>query len=373
MVVLHRFLIFLLLACMLLIGIACSDEPAGMVFPPHSYAGAVTISAARGSDGNCVLNKTEVCVLKGITVTACRGGALFDHGTGTCVLPPPDDPPPGPSKPDPGNGGGSPVNGGSGGVNNELKGEIHVMAECTARVMRWEQIRCGLRTDPPHGVDLVAGWAFEGEDWQGNDITASGSGKSWSFEGETSGTVTVTGTAAFAGQESMPFTELSLEVEVVRCGDLRDGIAEEYKNAAAPSDTYWNDCTNYRRHTFVISQADHAGTENGEHGGYGHIHSATVTGYGSIVAAAANDGVTGIVRSATWRCPEGNANIPRAVPGSSHVTGRALDLKSDDWGEDKYDILVRAANDADADSFSGWGTGAYEYTDHIHIDWRHAT
>ena len=79
-----------------------------------------------------------------------------------------------------------------------------------------------------------------------------------------------------------------------------------------------------------------------------------------------------LVVPSDWRCPQGNANVGGSI-GSWHMEGNAGDFAfpgRDLTATEHKTLADYAEQELDATGISGYGSGDFNYTGHIHIDWR---
>ena len=143
------------------------------------------------------------------------------------------------------------------------------------------------------------------------------------------------------------------------CTDDQIAIAAEYESHRIEGE--WP-CEIFEH---IIVERDKYGNPNTGVDGHqlGYLSQGYITGSTEVLRIVADEGLTGYGIETDWRCPDGNAALPNAVPGSQHVRGTAGDFYADDFDSEVHAVYERAGIEAGA----GW---MKEYKNHTHIDWR---
>lgn len=178
----------------------------------------------------------------------------------------------------------------------------------------------------------------------------SKSGTMWAYLGRTSG----------VGDSASKL----VTVNAGACGDDRDVIIAEYREFSVnpvPTCSELADTTNTAR--FTWQQLNRNFQDGNPHHPWGLARSALRTGLDETWTNYSRGTIT---LSSGYRCPHGNHAVG-GVANSSHVHGRAADMKSDQpWTLEEFTLLRNAARDAGAVFLTNWDT----YTDrHLHAKW----
>lgn len=147
-----------------------------------------------------------------------------------------------------------------------------------------------------------------------------------------------------------------------KCGDLRDTLAAEYVRKHVPQAPLgsWK-CRVFAKHPRFIVLGQ--GIENGlKHDTWGYVNPYMSGGMAMVEAHFRTFHIT-----SGYRCPVGNASIPRAAVNSAHMRGRAADFLplpiDSTWTWDYKGKLIDWA------LTNTWANEGFRYTskNHVHL------